>query len=83
MPMRADHLPTHRERVALSLLLDHGELLLKKLHPAGLTTIAKMVDKTWIERVGPGTYRITPAGKAALKAKLPADYRSKAATEAR
>ena len=78
MPMRADHLPNHRERTALVLLHDHGELPLKKLYPTGLTTLAKMVAKTWIERVEPGIYRITTAGEAALKTKLPPDYRSKA-----
>jgi predicted transcriptional regulator of viral defense system len=71
MPARAVHLPTHRERIALLQLHDRGELPLKELRPVARATLAKMVAKNWIERVGPGTYRITPAGKAALKAKLP------------
>lgn len=72
---RPSHLPTYREREALILLHDHGELPLRKLHPAGQTTLAKMIDKMWVERIGLDTYRITSGGSAALKAKLPPDYR--------
>jgi hypothetical protein len=48
-----------------------------QLHPAGKQTIAGMLTKGWIEtqldaRAG-ARYRITPAGKAALKAKIPPD----------
>jgi hypothetical protein len=71
MRARPSHLPNHRERVALQLLRGRGELRLKELHPTGLTTVAGMVSKTWVERVGTGTYRITPAGEAALKTELP------------
>jgi hypothetical protein len=78
MPPRPSHLPSHRERTALQLLRGNGELPLKALHPTGLTTVAKMVSKAWVELVGSGTYRITPAGEAALKTQLPNDYRSKA-----
>lgn len=81
MPARPSYLPNHRERVALQLLRGHGDLPLKALHPAGLTTVAKMVSKVWVERVGSGTYRITPAGEAALKTPLPNEYRSKARTK--
>ena len=61
----------------MQLLRAHGELPLLKLHPTGPTTIAKMVQKDWVERVGSDSYRITPAGKAALRAELPEDYRRK------
>jgi hypothetical protein len=71
MPARAGHLPTHRERIALLQLHDRGELPWKELQPVARATLVKMIAKNWIERVGPGIYRITPAGKAALKAKLP------------
>ena len=77
MPPRDAHLPNHRERTALILLRTHGELPVLKLHPTGLSTIKIMVQKAWVERVGSNTYRITPAGKAALTAKLPA-HRQKA-----
>jgi hypothetical protein len=78
MPAGPSHLPNHRERVALQLLRGHGELPLKALHPTGLTTVAKMIGKAWIERVGSDVYRITLAGEEALKARLPAADRSKA-----
>jgi hypothetical protein len=77
MPSRPSHLPNHRERTAMQLLRAHGELPLLKLHPTGPTTIAKMVQKDWVERVGSDSYRITPAGEAALRAELPEDYRRK------
>lgn len=61
----------------MQLLRARGELPLLQLHPTGPTTIAKMVQKAWLERVGSDTYRITPAGEEALKAALPEDYRRK------
>ena len=61
----------------MQLLRSRGELSLLQLHPTGPTTIAKMVEKTWVERVGSDRYRITPEGEAALKAELPEDYRRK------
>jgi DNA-binding PadR family transcriptional regulator len=61
----------------MQLLRAHGEMPLLKLHPTGPTTIAKMVEKGWVERVGSDTYRITAAGEAALKAELPEDYQRK------
>jgi hypothetical protein len=46
-----------------------------KLHPAGKSTIARMLAKGWIVRqmaAGDGVkHLITPAGKAALKTKIP------------
>jgi hypothetical protein len=74
MPSRPSHLPNHRERTALLLLRAQGELPLKKLHPTGLSTVNRMLEKAWVVRVGSETYRITPAGEAALKMQLP-DYR--------
>ncbi len=45
------------------------------LYPAKTNTIATMLAKGWIEmQPGPHPkYRITAAGEAALKAKIPAD----------
>jgi hypothetical protein len=77
MPSRASHLPNHRERTALLLLRARGELPLKTLYPTGLSTVTRMLEKAWVDRVGSDTYRITPAGEAALKMELP-DYRLKA-----
>jgi DNA-binding PadR family transcriptional regulator len=55
----------------------HGELPLAKLYPTGKPTLERMLAKGWIEVGGsPETYRITPAGEAALKAKIPT-YRKK------
>jgi hypothetical protein len=71
MPTRTSHLPNHRERTALQLLRAHGELTLLKLHPTGLATVTKMVEKDWLERVGSDVYRITPTGETALRAELP------------
>jgi DNA-binding PadR family transcriptional regulator len=46
-----------------------------ELHPASRTTITGMLAKGWIERDADASsgerYRITPAGQAALKAKIP------------
>ena len=78
MTPRDAHLPNHRERTAMLLLRAHGELPLLKLHPTGLSTITRMVEKGWVERVGSNVYSITPAGEAALKAELP-DYRKQKA----
>jgi hypothetical protein len=55
----------------------HGALPLVKLYPTGKVTIERMLAKGWIEIGGlPETYHITPAGEAALKAKIPT-YRRK------
>ena len=78
MATRDAHLPNHRERTALLLLRTHGELPVLKLHPTGLLTIKRMLEKAWVERTGSKMYRITPAGEAALKAELPNDRKKKA-----
>ena len=77
MPPRLSHLPHNLERTALQKLSATWGLLLAQLHPAGKQTVAGMEAKGWIEKqsdVGGRTrYCITPAGEAALKAKIPVD----------
>ena len=74
MPPRPSHLPHNLERTALQKL---SGLPLAKLHPAGEKTVANMVAKGWVEKQVDATagarFCITPAGKAALKAKIPTD----------
>jgi hypothetical protein len=71
MPARPSHLPTHLERIALQKLLT-GELPSAKLRPTSSRIIGKLVAKGWIERgSAPRIYRITAAGEAAMRAKLP------------
>ena len=54
------------------MLRDRGELTGERLEPvAGPRTIDKLVSKGWIEAGSVGKYRITVAGIAASKAKLP------------
>ncbi len=77
MPPRPSHLPNNIERSALQKMSPTHGLPLAKLHPAGRKTIAGMVAKGWIDKVvdanaGAG-FCITPAGKAALEAKIPTD----------
>ena len=72
MAPRASHLPNHRERSAMQSMRVRGELPLAKLYPTGKPTLERMLAKRWIVVGGsPETYRITPAGEAALKAKIP------------
>jgi hypothetical protein len=76
MPPRPSHLPHNLERTALQKLSATYGLPLAKLHPAGKKTIANMMAKGWIEKQvddAGTTFRITPAGEAALKAKIPTD----------
>ena len=76
MPPRAGHLPHNLERTALQKLSAAQGLPLAQLHPAGPQTIARMLEKGWIERSDEGAstrYCITPAGQAALKAKIPVE----------
>jgi hypothetical protein len=81
MPPRASHLPHNSERSALQRLRATPGLPLEKLHPAGKQTVAGMLAKGWIETqldAGSGArYCITPAGEAALKAKIPEDRRDR------
>ena len=49
-----------------------GEMTLKALAPTTHRTIVKMIEKGWVERGSDSrTYRITPAGDAELRAKMP------------
>jgi hypothetical protein len=75
MPSRPSHLPHNLERSALQKMSADQGLPSSKLHPAGKNTIAGMVAKGWITKQivagGGAKYLITPAGEAALKAKIP------------
>jgi hypothetical protein len=77
MPARPSHLPHNLERTALQKLSATPGLPSAKLYPAGKQTITGMLAKGWIERQsdasGGARYRITLAGEAALKAKIPFD----------
>ena len=76
MPPRPSHLPHNLERTALQKMSATQWLPSAQLHPAGKQTIARMVAKGWIKeqleaRSGTRYCCITPAGEAALKAKIP------------
>lgn len=76
MPPRPRHLPHNIERSALQRLSIAGALPFEKLYPAGQQTVAGMVAKGWIEKhldTVEIKYLITPAGAAALRAKIPED----------
>ena len=77
MPPRVNYIPTHPERTAMHKLRQ-GDFPLAQLGLIGMTTIDKMIAKGWILRLGWGAnsaYRITPAGEAALKEKIPSQPR--------
>ncbi len=59
------------------LLLDRGELPLKELYPTGAMAVTRMFEKGWVDLVGSAMYRITSAGKAALRAELPTGDRKR------
>jgi hypothetical protein len=74
MPQRPKHIPTHIERSALQWLRSHEWDIEQNLRPAGPNTIATMLEKGWIERLPDVTLRkvrITEAGQAALKVRIP------------
>jgi hypothetical protein len=74
MPARPSHIPHHLERTTLQKMNATHGLSSAQLHPAGQHTIARLIAKGWIEKqmdAGGVRYRITPAGEAALKAKIP------------
>jgi hypothetical protein len=79
MPPRPSHLPHNVERTALQKMSATRGLPLEKLYPASKRTVAGMIAKGWIERQidasAGATFRITPAGEAALRAKIPASAR--------
>jgi hypothetical protein len=69
MPPRARHLPTVFKRKILQKL-SRGELPATRLSP--VATVGKLLAKGWINRGSSlRVYQITPAGEAALRAKLP------------
>jgi hypothetical protein len=75
MALRDPKIPDSRERSALQLM-KHGNWVARNdLYPTGKNAIASLVRKGWIEqRIGPSAskqLRITPAGRAALAAKIP------------
>jgi hypothetical protein len=75
MPSRPSHLPHNLERSTLQRMSTTQGLPSTQMHPAGKSTIAGMLAKGWIKTqmvAGDGVkYLITPAGEAALKAKIP------------
>ena len=77
MPPRPSHIPHNLERTALQKLSAAQGLPLAQLHPAGPQTVARMLEKGWIERQPDDganiRYCITSAGQAALKAKIPGE----------
>lgn len=69
-------LPNAREREALQTLRFSEWEVRAKLYPAGPGTVAKMLEKGWIEQLlslpsGLERFRITPAGISALEAPPP------------
>jgi hypothetical protein len=74
MPARPCRLPTTPERSTLQRMLRGRVLPLSELDPTGRQTVRKMMTRGWIalHQINPSmTFRITPAGKAALEAKIP------------
>ena len=76
VPSRDPSLPYIQERQALQNLLSGGWKPARAIFPTnGEITLAKMVRKGWVERrrLGLLEFRITDAGRAAFRARLP-DY---------
>jgi predicted transcriptional regulator of viral defense system len=71
LPSRAGHIPTHQERTALNVIRNGGDFNVE--NRPSKTTIRRIIEKGWLERIslGQNQYRITTAGEAALKAKIP------------
>jgi hypothetical protein len=74
MALRDPEIPNHRERSSLQLMTHGNWVLQADLYPAGKATIASLVRKGWIEQGvnprGARQFRITPAGRTALPAKI-------------
>jgi hypothetical protein len=74
MPPRSSNIPHHRERSALQKMSTTVAIPLEKLYPTGLSTIERMIAKGWVVRdrnaKAGARFCITPAGQAALKAKI-------------
>ena len=79
MPARASHIPHNLERTTLQKMNATEGLLARQLYPVGQVTLDRMLVKGWIEKQmdakAGARYRITPAGEAALKAKIPDVHR--------
>ena len=77
MPPRPKDIPHNIERTALQKMIARHWLPTVDLHPASTVTIVGMLNKGWIDIQmadnGEARYRITLAGEAALKAKIPID----------
>jgi hypothetical protein len=74
MPQRPPHIPTYIERSALQRLRSWENDTEKTFSRPGPKAIAKMLQKGWIERLPDPALRkirITEAGQAALKARIP------------
>ena len=73
MPPRSNNLPHNKERHALQALLSGNWKPAPALHPTGENTLAKMVDKGWLERrvARHFEYRITDAGREAFRQPMP------------
>ena len=67
MAKRASHLPSYRERLGLQAI-HNGRPLPDGVGPA---TIANLIGKGWITRLGRSKFQVTEVGVAALKMKLP------------
>src|ERR1017187_9943282 len=80
MPVRPGHVRHNHERTALQKMNATEGLLARQLYPAGQVTLDGLMVKGWIEKQLDASrgarYRITLAGEAALKAKIP-DGRSR------
>jgi hypothetical protein len=77
MPPRPKDIPHNIERTALQKMTAGHWLPTADLYPASTVTIEGMLSKGWIDIQmadnGQVRYRITSAGEAALKAKIPMD----------
>jgi hypothetical protein len=81
VPARPSDLPNYYERIALQKLAKGSELSAAQLAPAGRQTIAKLLEKGWIQHGDAARlYRITKAGDAAMRAELPTSSRRRAAS---
>ncbi len=72
MMPRNSNLPSYVERSLLQKIRS-GEALQMDI-PYSRPTLARLKSKGWIEEldnIEPISFRVTPAGKAALKAKIP------------
>jgi hypothetical protein len=74
MALRDPEIRSHRERSSLQLMKHENWVVRSDLYPAGKATIANLVRKGWIEQGvnprGARQFRITPAGRAALPARI-------------